>query len=175
MSSNSTDHDWFMEQVRREQNGLRVFVRSLGMRAEAVDDVAQECFIVAFQKLQTFERGTNFGAWVRAIARILVRNELRREGRRQRLLAEYVAEILVNDEVPMPEESPARIEALRRCLSELPEKWRRLVQQRYFENLSPSVIGSQESRTANEVSQTLFRLRAALYKCITRRLSEQAS
>jgi len=46
-----------------------VFVRSLGMRAEAADDVAQEAFVVAFEKLQTFERGTNFGAWVRTIAR----------------------------------------------------------------------------------------------------------
>ena len=51
------DHDWFLERVRREQAGLRAFIRSLGMRAEVVDDVAQQAFVVAFQKLQTFERG----------------------------------------------------------------------------------------------------------------------
>lgn len=79
-----------------------MFVRSLGMRAEAADDVAQEAFVVAFGKLQTFERGTNFGAWVRTIARFLVSKELRREERRQRVLAEHVAEILLSDEAPFP-------------------------------------------------------------------------
>ncbi len=98
MSSPYPDHDWFIEQVRREQAGLRAFVRTLGMRAEAVDDVAQEAFVVAFEKLQTFERGTNFGAWVRTIARFLVSKELRREERRQRVLAEHVAEMLIDDE-----------------------------------------------------------------------------
>ena len=167
------DHDWFIEQVRREQAGLRVFVRSLGMRAEAVDDVAQEAFVVAFEKLQTFERDTNFGAWVRTIARFLVSKELRREDRRQRVLAEHVAEILAGDEVPVPDDAAAKAEALKRCLAELPERGRRLVQQRYFDDIAPAVIASHEGRTANEIRQALFRLRTALHDCITRRLAEQ--
>jgi RNA polymerase sigma-70 factor (ECF subfamily) len=143
------------------------------MRAEAADDVAQEAFVVAFGKLQTFERGTNFGAWVRTIARFLVSKELRREERRQRVLAKHVAEILLSDEAPVPDDAAAQAEALKRCLAELPERGRRLVQQRYSENLAPAVIASHEGRTANEVRQALFRLRAALHDCITRRLAEQ--
>ena len=152
-----------------------MFVRSLGMRAEAADDVAQEAFVVAFEKLRTFERGTNFGAWVRTIARFLVSKELRREERRQRVFAEHVAEILADDEVPDPDDTVAKAEALKRCLAELPERGRRLVQQRYFENLAPAVIASHEGRTANEVRQALFRLRAALHDCITRRLAEHSA
>ena len=175
MSFPSPDHDWFIEQVRREQAGLRAFVRSLGMRAEVVDDVAQEAFVVAFEKLHTFERDTNFGAWVRTIARFLVSKELRREDRRQRVLAEHVAEFLAGDEVPVPDDAAAKAEALKRCLAELPERGRRLVQQRYFENLAPGVLASHEGRTANEIRQALFRLRKALHDCITRRLAEQPS
>jgi RNA polymerase sigma-70 factor (ECF subfamily) len=173
------EHDWFMEQVRREQAGLRAFIRSLGMRAEAVDDVAQEAFVVAFQKLQTFERGTNFGAWLRTIARFLVSKELRREDRRQRLLGEQVAELLAESARPgepaSTDDANLRAAALRECLAELPERGRRLVGQRYFENLSPAVIASLEGRTANDVRQALFRLRAALHACITRRLEAQLS
>lgn len=163
-----------MAQVRREQAGLRAFIRSLGLRPEAADDVAQEAFVVAFRKLQTFERGTNFGAWVRTIARFLASKELRREERRQRLLGEQVAELLAEWEAsgePGPAEAAgARAAALRACLAELPERGRRLIQQRYFENLAPAVIASQEGRTANDVRQALFRLRAALHACITRRV-----
>jgi RNA polymerase sigma-70 factor (ECF subfamily) len=172
VSSLSPDHAWFIEQVRREQAGLRVFVRTLGMRPEAADDIAQEAFIVAFGKLHTFERGTNFGAWVRTIARYLVSKELRREDRRQRVLAEYVAEILAADDSPPSADIAERSEALRRCLAELPKRARDLVQQRYFEKLGPSVIASHEGRRANDIRQALFRLRADLYECIRRRLSE---
>jgi RNA polymerase sigma-70 factor (ECF subfamily) len=140
------------------------------MRPEAADDVAQEAFILAFEKLQTFERGTNFGAWVRTIARYLVSKELRREDRRQRVLAEYVAEILAADDSPPLADVDERCEALKRCLAELPNRARDLVQQRYFERLGPSVIASQEGRTANDIRQALFRLRADLHECIRRRL-----
>ncbi len=172
MSPHFPDHEWFIEQVRREQAGLRVFVRGLGLRAEAADDVAQEAFVVAFEKLQAFERGTNFGAWVRTIARFLVSKELRREDRRQRFLAEHVAELLTSEDVAVIDDGAARAEALKRCLADLPEHGRRLVQRRYFENLAPAVIASHDGRTANDIRQALFRLRSALHDCITRRLSE---
>jgi RNA polymerase sigma-70 factor (ECF subfamily) len=160
-----------MDQVRREQAGLRAFVRMLGMRAEAVDDVAQEAFVIAYEKLHTFERGTNFGAWVRTIARFLVAKERRREDRRQRVLQEPVVEWLFEaDLIADSSGDEARASALRACLAELPERRRRLVQQRYFENVAPAVIASHEGRTANDVRQSLFRLRAALHACITRRL-----
>ena len=152
---------------------MRVFIRSLGMRTEAADDVAQEAFVVAFEKLQTFERGTNFGAWLRTIARFLVSKELRREDRRRRLLAEHVAEFLVEEELPAAEGDPAQ--ALKRCFAELPERGRRLVQQRYFDNISPAALASQEWRTVNEVRQALVWLRAVLHRCVTLRIAGQHS
>jgi len=137
-----------------------------------VDDVAQEAFVIAYEKLQTFERGTNFGAWVRTIARFLVARERRREERRQRVLSEPILEFLFEtDLAPSAGEGEARAGALRACLADLPERSRRLVQQRYYENIPPAVIASQEGRTANDVRQALFRLRSALHTCILRRLA----
>jgi len=67
MPKNTPDNDWFMQQVELEQSGLRGFIRMLGVRPESVDDIAQETFVVAYKKLAMFERGTNFGAWLRTI------------------------------------------------------------------------------------------------------------
>ena len=72
-----------MEQVRREQSRLRAFVRALGVRAEAVDDIAQDALLIAYERLAVFRAEEDFGAWVRGIARRLVANWLRKENRRR--------------------------------------------------------------------------------------------
>lgn len=58
----SEDFAWFTDQVRREQARLRALIRALGVRAEAVDDLAQEAFLLAFRKLGEFDRQEDFGA-----------------------------------------------------------------------------------------------------------------
>lgn len=184
MAKNPPDNDWFMKQVELEQSGLRGFIRMLGVRPESVDDIAQETFVVAYKKLTVFERGTNFGAWLRTIARNLVRNELRRQGRR-RVLADEVTEFLLSRadekathpaaEVEQAEQREQQVAALRDCLRQLPERSRRLVQQRYFEQLSLGIIAAYENTNANNVSQILFRLRAALFNCIQERLGNAGS
>ena len=52
---------WFLEQVRGEQSRLRASIRALGVRAEAVDDVAQDALVIALEKLDEFDRGGDFG------------------------------------------------------------------------------------------------------------------
>ena len=173
-SSENASRDWFIDQVRREQAGLRAFVRMLGVRAEVVDDIAQEVFLVAFRKVGEFERETNFGAWLRAIARNLVRNELRSDQRRQRLIGELVTTQLVSGPAQASSTDEAaedRLKAMTQCLQELPQRSRRLVQQRYFERLTPAVIASHEGTNPNHINQLLFRLRLALKECIQRRLT----
>src|SRR5262245_30961584 len=76
----------FSKLVREHQAGLRAFIRALGVEADWVDDLAQETFVVAFQKRQQFENGKDFGKWLRGIARNLVANERRKEARRARIL-----------------------------------------------------------------------------------------
>ena len=181
MPKKKSNTKWFMEQVENEQSGLKGFIRMLGVRPESVDDIAQEAFVIAYKKLEIFERGTNFGAWLRTIARNLVRNELRRQGRR-RVLANDVAEFLLSRadeksthpgvEVEQAEQHEQQVSALRKCLQKLPARSRRLVQQRYFEQLSLGVIASDEDTNANNVSQILFRLRAALSDCIQKQLGD---
>jgi RNA polymerase sigma-70 factor len=166
---------WFLEQVQREHARLRAFIRAQGVRSEAVDDLAQEAFLVSFKKLDDFTSGSDFGAWVRQIARRLIANERRKESRRNQLLSDYATDLLLEiDEA----ESACRLgrleheedlSALRRCLSKMPGAGRDLLQQRYFEELSPGVIAGRLGQSSNQIRQTLLRLRRALLACMTRR------
>lgn len=171
----TSDRVWFLEQVRQEQTRLRAFVRSLGVRAEAVDDLAQDALVVALEKLDDFDRSGDFGAWVRQIARHLVANERRKESRRARLLSTHVTSVLagMDDRFAAPadrQERKEEVAALRECLSGLPHRGRELLDQRYFEGLSPGAIAARLGEPSNRIRQTLLRLRRVLMDCIERRM-----
>jgi len=176
----TSDHEWFLQQVRREQARLRAFIRSLGVRAEAVDDLAQDALLVAHERLADFRRADDFGAWVRGIARRLVANALRKENRRQQILSDHLTELLAatapENLHPLAETAQEdRLAALRTCLEKLPAHGQRLLHLRYFEEASPGLIASRMERSATDVRQQLFRFRRALLDCMERQLSPSAT
>lgn len=170
----SSSNLWFLEQVQKNQARLRAYVRSLGVRAEWVDDLAQEALLIALRREGEFDRTGDFGGWVRQIARRLVANERRKEMRRDIILSDHATDILLelHGESLNPGELQEReeeITRLRECVSRLPKRSRELLQQRYFEDLSPGVIGSRLGLPSNQIRQTLLRLRRVLLTCMERR------
>jgi RNA polymerase sigma-70 factor (ECF subfamily) len=172
------DGEWFLDQVEQEQARLRAFIRSLGVRAEAVDDLAQDALVVAFQKRATFDPAIqhDFGVWVRGIARKLVANALRKQARRRVFVCEDVSALLLVAEAgqlhPLADTGVARLAALSTCLGMLPERSRELIHLRYFEDLSPGAMAGRLARTANDVRQALFRIRATRLACLERHAGE---
>jgi RNA polymerase sigma-70 factor (ECF subfamily) len=169
---------WFLDQVQRNQVRLRAYVRALGVRAEWVDDLAQEAFLIALRRLDEFDRTGDFGGWVRQIARRLIANERRKAMRRDLFLSDHATDLLLemHREVTNPGELQEReeeIARLRECVAGLPKRSRDLLQQRYFEDLSPGAIGSRMGLPSNQIRQTLLRLRRALLTCMERRTSPQ--
>jgi RNA polymerase sigma-70 factor, ECF subfamily len=123
----------FETRVREHQSGLRAFIRALGADEAWVDDLAQEAFIVAYRRLDQFESGTDFGKWLRSIARFLVVNERRKEIRRSRLLPFAIVDVLLEYE---PERAPDPdvnhlLPAMRECVDELPGRSREMLHRRY--------------------------------------------
>jgi RNA polymerase sigma-70 factor, ECF subfamily len=167
--------EWFLEKVRSEQARLRSSIRALGVRAEATDDIAQEALVIALTKLDEFDRGGDFGAWVRQIARRLVARERRKEARRNLILSDGVTDLILDlrlepalgtDQLEREDE----LSALRKCLAALPQWGRNLLHQRYFEDLSPGTIASHLGLPSNQIRQSLLRLRRELLECIERHL-----
>jgi RNA polymerase sigma-70 factor (ECF subfamily) len=169
------DQAWFIAQVRQHQSRLRASIRALGVRAEAVDDIAQDTFLLAWQKIAEFGPGGDFGAWVVQIARRLIANERRKDARRSRLLAGEVTDLLLQM-ASAGDNAEARLDradefaALLGCLGQLPPHGREIVRLRYFENLSPGAIASQLGRPSDAVRQFLLRLRRQLLACVESRL-----
>jgi RNA polymerase sigma-70 factor (ECF subfamily) len=75
----------FGELVRRHGAAVRGLLRRMGADASAADDIAQDAFLVAFERMAEFRGEGAFPAWVRRIA---ARLYLKRRQRDARLLLE---------------------------------------------------------------------------------------
>jgi len=177
MDERSVTHDqaWFIAQVRQHQARLRASIRALGVRAEAVDDIAQDTLLLAWQKVAEFGPGGDFGAWVAQIARRLIANERRKDARQSRLLAGEVTDLLLQmasegDKAGARMEKADTFAILQGCLEQLPPHGREIIRLRYFENLSPGAIASHLGRPSDAVRQLLLRLRRKLLDCVESRL-----
>jgi RNA polymerase sigma-70 factor (ECF subfamily) len=157
----------FEIQVVEHQSGLRAFIRALGADEAWVDDLAQEAFIIAYRRFDEFEPGTDFGKWLRSIARRLLANERRKEARHSRLLPFAVADILLRHE---PETGGPDLDgllpALRECVEQLPPRSRDLLQRRYAANENASSLARRLRLNADTVRQQLMRIRLAVKECI---------
>jgi RNA polymerase sigma-70 factor (ECF subfamily) len=166
-----TGTDEFETHVREHQTGLRAFIRALGADEAWVDDLAQEAFMVAYRRFDEFEPGTDFGKWLRSIARRLLANERRKEARRSRLLPFAVADVLLHHE-PEPQTGPdldGLLPALRECVGQLPQRSRELLQRRYAANENAASLARQFQVKADAVRQQLLRIRIAVKECLEKK------
>ena len=174
---NSSDRELFVEQVREHHAGLRGFVRALGVDPLWVDDVAQEAFIVAYNRLDEYDHERDFGAWLRGIARNRVINERRKNARRKRILSDNLTDVLVSTSSVAEEEEReigdnglARMKALKECIATLPEKSLQMMRSRYEDDISARDIAERYGMKPPAVRKALERVRASLRKCMEDRL-----
>lgn len=174
----SDDRELFVEQVREHHAGLRGFVRALGVDPLWVDDVAQEAFIVAYNRMDEFDKERDFGAWLRGIARNLVINERRKDARRKRILSDNLTDVLLStssfpeeEEEEMGDRALAKMNALKFCVQELPEKSLKMLKARYEDEDSAQDIAADFSMNPPAVRKALERLRTALRKCMEERMA----
>ena len=139
---------------------LLAFVRSrLRGRADLVEELVQEVWMVALRRIGDFEASrAPFGAWLRGIAR--------------RLLGRATG---VSDEA-LPPESPAVRGADRRdlrarilaVLDRIPDPHQSLLQARYIQDLSVAEIAQARGATVKAIEAALFRARGCFREVFTR-------
>ncbi|MDP3853299.1 RNA polymerase sigma factor [Phenylobacterium sp.] len=82
------DRAAFGELVRRHGSAVRGLLRRMGSPAAEADDVAQDAFLMAFERITEFRGEGAFAGWVKKIAARLYLRRLQRERRIAGLAAE---------------------------------------------------------------------------------------
>ena len=150
----------FGELVARYQVSVfNVCYRILHERAEA-EDLAQESFMRAYERLHTFDLEREFGPWIRRVAANLCLNYLES----QKVTAQFDDERDA-DKGQRPEavtEVRERSEQIRQALASLPPHYRVVVELRHYQEMSYDEIAAELNIPISDVKCHLFRARKIL-------------
>lgn len=136
--------------------------RMLGRPAEA-EDAAQETFVRAFVKLDSYDARLSFRNWLLAITAHLCVDQLRRK--RADSLEEESLIGLPDTHTASPEAEVIKKEQgrdVRALLESLPEKYRMMIVLRYWYDMPYSEIGQVTGLEETTVKTRLFRARQML-------------
>lgn len=167
------DNDRYMHLIADYQGLIRAFIVSQLPGAPGVDDVIQETNSVLWRKREEFDLETNFKAWALAVARFQVMAHRKvLKSRRWVSLDERAAELIATDMQDFLDcaREERRLACLRQCLDELGEQDQELVLQRYWHKTRLQDFAVITGRTVAALKGKLFRIRAALKKCIEEKL-----
>ncbi|MBI9042849.1 MAG: sigma-70 family RNA polymerase sigma factor [Anaerolineaceae bacterium] len=156
------------ELVKRYQASVfNVCFRVLRNHKDA-EDLAQETFIRAFQRLKSFDANRPFGPWVRKIAANSCINYLKRSNLQKdfELEEEMKADSLwVNGTFDSPENTIARKEfgnTLQKSLLSMPAHYRIAIELRHFQDLTYEEMATAMDLPLNTVKSHLYRGRKIL-------------
>ena len=138
---------------------FNVCYRMTNERREA-EDLAQETFLRAHVRLNTFDAGREFGPWIRRVAANLCLNRIEAQHPTSELDEEWDA-----DEAQSPEaalEVRERSEQIRAALASLPAQYRDVVELRHYQELSYQEIATEMNIPLSDVKSHLFRARKLL-------------
>jgi RNA polymerase sigma-70 factor (ECF subfamily) len=177
MNAMSTNHGdpWSAAVIEQNREWLIAYLLGMVGDSHAVDDLVQEVFHTAFAKRDHFEAGRSFGAWLRGIARNLALRHLERTGRDALLLSPESLEVFDQAAAAAeaadlwPDAREQRLGHLRACLAALGRRARQLIEQRYVREESAATVAAELGMTVSAVNVGVFRARAALAECVTRR------
>ena len=137
LAAQAKDQNAFSELVRRRQGWARGLLRRMCLNAAEADDLAQDAFVKAWERLRDLESPAAFPGWFRRIA---VTTFLMAR-RRQKAQFEIIDETSpIADETSTPENAAGAKIDLERALARLSEPERLCVTLNHGEGLSHAEI-----------------------------------
>jgi RNA polymerase sigma-70 factor (ECF subfamily) len=148
---------------------VRGFLSARIYHLDDAQDLAQETFVTAYEKLEKYEIGTNFRAWLMSIAQFLLNNHWRKYGNRATVMAKFrydIAESIQTElKVAHEEVDESRIPKLLDCITKLPNNLRKVIRSG-LEGEKISILAKELNLQANAVYQLRHRAHVALRKCM---------
>ena len=161
-------HQHFAEKMVRDQVRVFGYILSLIPNRADAEEVFQQTSLTLWENWHRYDPQLDFFPWACGFAYNHVRNFVRKNRRKPMCLDADVVEALAESgQLPRID---ARIEALRDCVEQIPDRSREVIE-RHYEGESVGDIAKVHRLTENAVYKLLRRSRELLHDCITQRLS----
>jgi RNA polymerase sigma-70 factor, ECF subfamily len=171
--TNLEDHpEPFLVLVTRAQRVLHAFILKLVPRLPDADDILQQTNLVLWSKQAEFTPGTDFRAWAFRIARYQVMAHRKRQSLDRLVFGEELIDRLACRAETRDDILDAKRELLIDCFQKLSDLQRRLLADRYADQLSGREIADKTGSKVDSVFQVLHRARQTLLECIERGLRD---
>jgi len=144
----------------------RLFVLRTGDESDA-DDLLQETFIKVYINIHRYSAGYTFGQWIYTIARNTFIDFVRKRQDDLPIDGRFTAPVVSS--APTPEERYINIQQraqIERCLDRMPPRYRRLIEMRFFDELSYEEIAAKLAVPLGTVKTQIHRAREQMCRLI---------
>lgn len=170
------NHEEFSVVIQAYHVQVRAMIGAQIADKHNADDIAQQTFVFAFQNINDYKPGTNFLAWLRAIARNKVLTHIRKCSSSNKKLQSIKQDILTRStELVDQGEFDRRLHALRYCVNNLGEEQREFLQKVNHRESTLEELAESLGKTGVAVRKQASRLYAKLRDCIQKKLKAEES
>jgi len=161
----------FVRVLLANQGNIHAYVTSLVGNLEQAEEILQETNVVLCREADQFSTITDFTAWACRIAYFQVLRYRKQCQRDRHWFDDRLLNLVAQEAAPHTKELGERRRALDECLEKLSDLQRNLIMRRYSANGSVQSVARECGRSPGAISQSLYRIRAALLKCIEHRIA----
>lgn len=158
LDGHAEEYGYFLE--RYSQEAFAIVVRLVPQQEDA-EELVQDAFVRAFNRLDTFEGRSTFSTWICRIAYTTAISWLRK--RRMKYLSIDDQPKLTDTEVDEAFDDESRIEELRRAITLLKPDEQTLITLYYYDNRPLNDIAYILDAEPNTLATRLHRIRRKLY------------
>lgn len=168
------DQSAYATLMKRYKKAVYFMILKMIRDADDAEDLTMEAFAKAFRNLERFKKDYTFSTWLFRIATNNTIDFIRKKKLKTMSLNTTMSDdggnsvnIDVEDDDNNPQDEfikSQRIEMVRIFVDKLPAKYRKLVQLRYFDELSYEEIAQELEKPLGTVKAQLHRSRELLYE-----------
>ena len=161
----------FLAEFVGARKSIYAFIYVLMRNAADTDDVFQETSTILWNKFDQFERGSNFTAWAKQVARNLVMDFRKKRSRRPVVeLDDATVDLLAFRYQRVQDHVEDRFEALKLCMGTLEAADRELVEKVYEQSKPVKKLAKKARVSVQSIYKRLGGIQGLLLRCVRRRM-----
>ncbi|MCA9188720.1 MAG: sigma-70 family RNA polymerase sigma factor [Pirellulaceae bacterium] len=162
--------------VRENAKMLIAYIRAAVSDHALADDIWQETMLVAWRRLEEFDRNRPFAPWLRGIA---ARTIIARRRTASRLVTlenaaslEHLGERLERVNSLKGDTLDEKLDALRDCVARLSDSDRQCIELRFLEGLKPAELSQRLNLALETIKKRLARAKQRIHDCMQQKLQD---